>query len=246
MAWYYASNGQRHGPMSEEDFHDLVRRGVIAPEALVWTSGMAEWRRLAEVAPNLPPPLLPASGTAPADGAPSERPQAAATTAALPQVAGVAVSPPFAGFWIRVLARLIDGVILWVVGQVLAGLLVAAILPDALGALSLEPGAEPTGEQIIVLAAVFGTVMASSLVTGLVYDLIFLKVWSATPGKLALGLRVRTADGGPLSFGRIIGRHFAVSLSGLIMGIGYLMVAFDAEKRGLHDLLCSTRVVRQR
>lgn len=93
MASYYASNGQRHGPMSEEDFHDLVRRGVIAPEALVWTSGMAEWRRLAEVAPNLPPPLLPASGTAPADGAPSERPQAAATTAALPQVAGVAVSP---------------------------------------------------------------------------------------------------------------------------------------------------------
>jgi uncharacterized RDD family membrane protein YckC len=69
---------------------------------------------------------------------------------------------PFAGFWIRVLARLIDGVLLWVVGQVLAGLLVAAFVPDALGALSLEPGAEPTGEQLIALAAVFGIVMASS------------------------------------------------------------------------------------
>ena len=78
------------------------------------------------------------------------------------------------------------------------------------------------------------------------YDLIFLKGWSATPGKLAMGLRIRTADGGPLTVGRIIGRHFAVSLSGLIMGIGYLMVAFDAEKRGLHDHLCATRVVRIR
>jgi uncharacterized RDD family membrane protein YckC len=241
MSWYYASGGERHGPVSEEEFHDLVRRGVIAPDALVWTSGMSDWRRLSEVLPELP---LPAAGSSGDRGV--GRLPAAATTFTGARVADVGLAPHYAGFWIRVLARLIDGVLLWVAAQIFAGLLVAVLIPDALGALSIEPGVEPTAEQLTTLLAVLGLVMVSSLVTGLVYDLIFLRGWSATPGKLLLGLRVRMADGSPLSIGRIIGRHLAVSLSGFTFGVGYLMVAFDAEKRGLHDHLCATRVVRQR
>ena len=245
MAWYYATDGQRRGPVSDEEFGDLVRRGVIAPDSLVWTAGMADWRRLAEVAPELPPPL-PARPDAAGAGA-GARPAPAGTAATFGRaVAEVGTAPRYAGFWLRVVARLIDGVLLWIAGQLVGGVLVALLIPDALGAFSIEPGAEPSGEQLATLLAVFGIVFFSSLVTGLVYDLIFLKGWSATPGKLAMGLRIRTADGGPLTVGRIIGRHFAVSLSGLIMGIGYLMVAFDAEKRGLHDHLCATRVVRIR
>ena len=57
MAWYYAMGGQRRGPVSDEEFGDLVRRGVVAPDSLVWTAGMADWRRLSEVAPELPPPI---------------------------------------------------------------------------------------------------------------------------------------------------------------------------------------------
>ncbi len=245
MAWYYASGGERQGPVSEEEFHDLVRRGVIAPDALVWTSGMTDWRRLSEILPQLPPPVPRPAGGSAGDLA-TGRPPVAATTFAGARVVDAGSTPLYAGFWIRVLARLIDGVLLWVGAQILAGLLVAVLIPDALGALSLEPGVEPTAEQLTTLLAVLGVVMVSSLVTGLIYDLIFLRVWSATPGKLLLGLRVRAADGSPLSIGRIIGRHFAVSLSGFTFGVGYLMVAFDAEKRGLHDHLCATRVVRQR
>jgi uncharacterized RDD family membrane protein YckC len=243
MAWYYATDGQRRGPVSDEEFGDLVRRGVIAPDSLVWTAGMADWRRLSEVAPELPPPM-PARTDA-LGGAPG--PALTGTAATFGRaVAEAGTAPRYAGFWLRVAARLIDGVLLWVAGQVVGGVLVALLIPDALGAFSIEPGAEPSGEQLATLLAVFGIVFFASLVTGLVYDLIFLKGWSATPGKLAMGLRIRTADGGPLTIGRIIGRHFAVSLSGLLMGIGYLMVAFDPEKRGLHDHFCATRVVRTR
>jgi uncharacterized RDD family membrane protein YckC len=32
----------------------------------------------------------------------------------------------------------------------------------------------------------------------------------------------------------------------IILCIGYIMIAFDSEKRGLHDMICDTRVVRQR
>jgi len=67
--------------------------------------------------------------------------------------------------------------------------------------------------------------------------------FGATPGKMACGLRVITADGGPIGFGRAVGRVFAEILSGLICYIGYIMVGFDAEKRALHDHICSTRVI---
>jgi len=44
---------------------------------------------------------------------------------------------------------------------------------------------------------------------------------------------------------RAFARHFAEFLSGIILGIGYLMVAFDREKRALHDHICNTRVIKK-
>jgi uncharacterized RDD family membrane protein YckC len=68
---------------------------------------------------------------------------------------------------------------------------------------------------------------------------------SATPGKLAVGLRVVRPGGGRVSLGRAVGRYFGKILSGLILAIGYIIIGFDAEKRGLHDMICDTRVVKK-
>ena len=43
MNWYYAENNQRNGPVSEDEFAQLVRDGKIAPAMLVWSEGMAGW-----------------------------------------------------------------------------------------------------------------------------------------------------------------------------------------------------------
>ena len=53
-------------------------------------------------------------------------------------------------------------------------------------------------------------------------------------------------NGGPIGLGRAFGRYFAKILSGLILMIGYIMAAFDSEKRALHDMICDTRVIRAR
>ena len=53
------------------------------------------------------------------------------------------------------------------------------------------------------------------------------------------------ADGSAVTYGRAFGRYWGQALSSLILGIGFLMVAFDDEKRGLHDRLCDTRVIRK-
>jgi hypothetical protein len=65
--WFYASEGKQQGPYPEAQFRDLVARGVVRPDTLVWTEGMAGWQKAAEI-PGLmsgggAPPVIPQSGT---------------------------------------------------------------------------------------------------------------------------------------------------------------------------------------
>lgn len=66
----------------------------------------------------------------------------------------------------------------------------------------------------------------------------------ATPGKMVIKSKVVDNDGQRISFGRATGRHFSRILSGMIFGIGLLMVAFDAKKKGLHDHIVKTYVIK--
>ena len=67
--------------------------------------------------------------------------------------------------------------------------------------------------------------------------------YGATLGKMACGIRVVRPDGSPVTYLRAFGRYWAKFLSGIMLLIGYIIAAFDAEKRALHDHICDTRVV---
>ena len=73
----------------------------------------------------------------------------------------------------------------------------------------------------------------------------FLERFGATPGKMALGLKVVTAGGERIGGMRSWARGLAELLSGILY-IGYLMAAKDPEGCTLHDWICGTRVVRTR
>ncbi|MGD9371632.1 MAG: RDD family protein, partial [Desulfobacterales bacterium] len=77
------------------------------------------------------------------------------------------------------------------------------------------------------------------------YDTWFVGKYGATPGKMACKLKVVVADRSRVSFLRAFGRHFAKWLSSMILLIGFIMAAFDDEKRTLHDRVCETRVIRR-
>jgi hypothetical protein len=67
-SWFYASEGQQQGPYPEVQLRALIARGAITPDTLVWTEGMANWQRAAEI-PGLVsgepgPPAVPRSGGA--------------------------------------------------------------------------------------------------------------------------------------------------------------------------------------
>ena len=56
-------------------------------------------------------------------------------------------------------------------------------------------------------------------------------------------LRDINAEGKKISFGRATGRHFAKYLSAFLLCVGYILVAFDDRKRGLHDMIAGTYVI---
>ena len=65
-SWFYASEGKQQGPYPEGQFRDLIAQGVVRPDTLVWSEGMAGWQKAAEI-PGLvggggAPPMVPAGG----------------------------------------------------------------------------------------------------------------------------------------------------------------------------------------
>ncbi len=49
MQWYYVKDGGRMGPVGQADFRELVLKGVIATDTLVWHEGLPEWRPYGEL-----------------------------------------------------------------------------------------------------------------------------------------------------------------------------------------------------
>src|SRR6516225_3685267 len=146
----------------------------------------------------------------------------------------------YGGFWIRFVAYIIDTIILAIAGTIVQFAFVGSLR----NIVPFEPGVQPGPE---VFARIVGTVGLAGLINFAIaatYEALFVSKLGATPGKMALSLRVVRPDGSLLGLGRAFGRHFAKILSGLILLIGFIMAGFDSEKRGLHDMICDTRVVR--
>jgi uncharacterized RDD family membrane protein YckC len=94
-------------------------------------------------------------------------------------------------------------------------------------------------------APVYGFSDIIGLIVGIAYFVGFeSSAYQATPGKMALGLIVTDSDGRRISPMRAVGRYFAKILSGMILLIGFIMVAFTERKQGLHDMIAGTLVVK--
>ena len=163
-----------------------------------------------------------------------------------PYSSAISGAPPltrYAGFWIRFLARIIDGIILGAIGFIIR---IPFML--MLGGVGFSLGDNPNpGQVMAALPAIFSGLALLTLISigiNACYEAYFLTTKGATPGKMALGLKVIRADGGPITIGLAVGRYFASFLSGITLCIGYIIAGFDAQKRSLHDHICATRVIR--
>jgi len=186
----------------------------------------------ASVAPGAPPAASPA---------PSAGPVPAASYAAPAGYAVAQAGVRYGGFWIRVVAAIIDAiivsVILWPVKAIfgLGGL--------ALGGFGAHGFHNPMALPYLIFGGgVFGLL---KLGANWIYEaLMESSSYQATLGKMALGMKVTDLYGNRISFARATGRYFAKIISFVILCIGYIMVGFTERKQGLHDMIAGTLVRR--
>ncbi len=135
---------------------------------------------------------------------------------------------PKAGFWLRLVALMIDGFLIFLM-QVVFGLILAFT-----GSSGFHMGG-----SLSVLLQLF------SLILSLFYWIFFTGYCGQTPGKMLLRIQVVTVDGAPLGYGKAFYREVVGKfISSIILGIGYLMAAFDEQKQGLHDRMAKTYVIK--
>lgn len=137
--------------------------------------------------------------------------------------------PHYAGFWLRLLAVLIDMVVI----SIVFGLPLTLIYGEAYW----------TGEEIIYG---FWDILFS-YVLPFVATIWFWLRFAGTPGKILLRLRIVDADtGGKLTLGQSVGRYFAYLVSTIPFMLGFIWIGFDKRKQGFHDKLAGTVVIRDR
>jgi uncharacterized RDD family membrane protein YckC len=168
-------------------------------------------------------------------GAPVSGPAMAPGWAARPSVS-------YAGFWLRVVAFIIDAIVLQFIR-------LAVTLPFA-ASLSMRMfmrGRMPMSpEEWAPFAGLFGRLIFISIVINWLYfALLESSAWQATLGKKALGLEVTDLGGSRISFARATGRFFAKFLSAIILLIGFIMIGFTQKRQGLHDMVAGTLVIRK-
>jgi uncharacterized RDD family membrane protein YckC len=154
---------------------------------------------------------------------------------------------PYAGFWLRFVAYVIDGLLCGLVIGFVVLVVVASIgvgtFRHAAG--SFDDSDNPMiGPVVLMLILSLAFVMVCAM--WLYFALLESSMYQGTPGKMALGLIVTDMQGRRVTFARASGRYFSKLITGLIpLCIGYIMAGFTEKKQALHDIIASCLVLKK-
>lgn len=214
MDWFYAQHNQQHGPVTLEALVNMLQQGHLQPGDLVWREGMANWQ---------PAGSVPELNAVRAAGDPRVE--------YFNPVAAQAGAPEYAGFWLRWVAAVLDGILLSMVD--IGTHMALFAVPGA--SLGWPPfyGMFRGGNMLwLIIAWLYFAFMESSQ-------------YQATLGKMALGLIVTDLQGQPISFGRASGRFWGKYISYLTLLIGFMMAGWTQQKQALHDMMAGCLVIRK-
>jgi len=133
----------------------------------------------------------------------------------------------YAGFWWRVLAAILDWIVLTVIDGIVA----------------FAAGMEAMMHDSFSMRSTIGIYTAA---IGLLYfPLMESSRLRATLGKLACGLVVVDEDGRQLGFSRALGRNAGKAVSAAILMVGFMMAGWTHRKQALHDMMAGCLVLKK-
>jgi uncharacterized RDD family membrane protein YckC len=254
--WHYVNADRQAGPVDDAQLEELVRSGQIQPETLVWREGMTTWLPFRDANTSvISTAVSPAAAVSPAIMGAHEcacvecgqtfprqdmishgtmyfcancKPILMQKLAEGAELNAGLLN--YAGFWRRVAAELLDCFLL----------LALATGIDLVAGLGLPWSANTnsTGSNAVEILVSFAETLLQ-----IGYYTLMIGKYGATLGKMACKIKVVAVDGGRVSYLKALCRDLAKYLSAFICLIGFIMAAFDAQKRALHDHICATRVV---
>jgi uncharacterized RDD family membrane protein YckC len=211
--WYAHINGNNEGPMSEADLRAKVAAGKVTPTHLVWCEGWPQWKPLSQS--GLVAPVVPLRKTA------------AASTAAGPQQTQTGANDldtgAFGGFWIRVLANMVDNIILFVPNTI-----IGVVLQLTLG----------KTEGMIVS-------MVWNMAAGIAYYVVLQARMEGSLGKKVFGLALVDKNLDPLTSNAAARRYVMLVLGTIPFGAGAIAAGLHPRKQGWHDRFAGSFVVKR-
>jgi uncharacterized RDD family membrane protein YckC len=90
----------------------------------------------------------------------------------------------------------------------------------------------------------YGWYFLASFLIETIYYTVAIGKWGRTLGKMALKIKVVKPDGSRVSYWRAFGRGLAYYLNQFTLGFSFLIIAFTSKKRGLHDYIADTVVIK--
>ena len=198
-------DGREYGPVTLDELKSWVRDGRVGRQTQILRNDQSSW--------------LPAS----------QFQELQAEMATLPASA-TEIEDEFrpVGFWMRVIAYVIDQITLVAVSYAIFG---RPIEPDST---TFEWG------------QIFNARFAYDMLTAVAYYTALNGYFGATLGKMVVGAKIVNLDGSRIGYLKAFLRFFASVLRAILCLAGYIMVAFREDKRGLHDLIVGTRVIYKR
>ena len=246
MEIFIGRDGKQLGPFSLSHLQELIDQKRVKTSDMAWYEGLDDWVPLSSV-PGLEV-AEPKSANKNRRKAPGTRRTAGKPKRLLSQKSALLSATTeemssfeYVGFWVRVVSQGLDGpifgsIIFFIINVLKVGALVASFSGD---------GAPAMFTWLLVWGFVFPVIdLVLYIILAHIIEILFCVYLSATPGKLALRMKIVDAKTGlkPTAT-QFIFRSLAQWISLIPFGMGYLWVAFNRRKRGWHDIIAGTMVV---
>jgi uncharacterized RDD family membrane protein YckC len=216
-------DGVEYGPAPLAELKNWIRDGRVAAMTKVWRSDLSIW--------------------SPADRYTELLEELARLNASVAAAADRALPP--AGFWARLVAYMIDHILLvmifFAVWTPIAGPRHWQ-MPEVPRTLTWASWQQYYAQSSVWWDKAFPVFYPIFLL----YDVLLNGRFGATLGKMAIGAKITMLDGSPIGYNRALMRWLASRLSEFLFFSGFLLIGLRGDKRALHDLLAGTKVVYQR